>query len=140
MPDPITNQPPSTHTGFNLTLVHTADTYSALSAVDASSTSCQPVNGSYVTSGGQLACFGGVARMKTVIDQQRARSDTNVFVVDAGNIIATSLYYYVAGPSLVASYYAQLGYDLVHLQVCLCGVCLLPVCGVCGMCGMCAVR
>jgi 5'-nucleotidase len=104
------------HAGFDLTLVHTADTYSALSAIDAFSGSCQPTNTTYVTGSGEAACFGGVARMKTVIDEQRARS-ANVLVVDAGNIISTSLYYYVSGPSLVASYYVQLGYDLVHLQV-----------------------
>jgi 5'-nucleotidase len=50
-----------------------------------------------------------------VIDAQRARAN-NTLVVDVGNIISASLYYYFYGAPLIASTYAKLGYDAVLWQ------------------------
>jgi 2',3'-cyclic-nucleotide 2'-phosphodiesterase (5'-nucleotidase family) len=96
--------------------MHTANTYAAVGAIDAYGGGCAPVNDTYLTSWGTPTCYGGMARMMTVVNDQRARS-TNTLLVDAGSSLATSLYYYVHGPSIVAAYYAQLGYDFVHFQL-----------------------
>lgn len=102
---------------FNLTLVHTSDTSSALTAMDQYSNPCKPINASAYLSAQGLACYGGAARMKTIIDGVRARAPNTSLLIDAGNVLKTSLFYFLFGPSLIASYFDQLGYDFIHWQI-----------------------
>lgn len=68
--------------GFNMTLLHTQDTYGSVVAVTKLNAACAPfTNGSYPPK-----CFGGLGRRMSYIDAARS-AHTNVLLVDGGNFL-----------------------------------------------------
>ncbi len=101
---------------FNLTLLHTQDTYAEVVPDASSNSPCIPVNlTTYIprTSG---LCNGGVAARAAMIQKVRD-SVENVLLVDAGNVLVNSLAYFVFGPEIIASYYSYMKYDAIKLDV-----------------------
>jgi 5'-nucleotidase len=91
---------------------------STVTAADEYGNACQPVNDSTFSYAGFFGanCYGGAARMRTLIEREGARYD-HVFLVDSGASLAFSLPFYLYGSPLIADYFGLLGYDAVAWQV-----------------------
>jgi 2',3'-cyclic-nucleotide 2'-phosphodiesterase (5'-nucleotidase family) len=70
--------------GWNLTLVHTGDTFGAVVAVNVANNPCTPTNTSYTSD--LPFCLGGVARRAALISQLRS-TYAHTLVVDTGNAL-----------------------------------------------------
>lgn len=69
-------------TGWNLTVVHSGDTFGAVVAVNVANNPCAPTDTSYTSD--LPFCLGGVARRAALIAQLRNDS-AHALVVDTGN-------------------------------------------------------
>ena len=101
---------------FNLTLVHTGETFSQITAVDLLNSACVPINGTYRSAAGYDPCLGGFDRRVALIEQVRATSP-NTLVVDAGYLFTGSLFWYLYNSTIMARYYDMAAYDAVKVDV-----------------------
>jgi 2',3'-cyclic-nucleotide 2'-phosphodiesterase (5'-nucleotidase family) len=70
--------------GWNLTVIHTGDTFGAVVAVNVASNPCRPTSTSYTSD--LPFCLGGVARRAALISQLRS-TYAHTLVVDTGNTL-----------------------------------------------------
>ncbi|TPW31094.1 multifunctional 2',3'-cyclic-nucleotide 2'-phosphodiesterase/5'-nucleotidase/3'-nucleotidase [Martelella alba] len=95
---------------YQLNILHTNDLHSRIEPITKYDSTCAPED----DAAGE--CFGGVARLKTAIDQTRAGlSGQNVLLLDAGDQFQGSLFYtqYKSGP--VAEFMNAMGYDAMAI-------------------------
>ncbi|MBR5130702.1 MAG: bifunctional metallophosphatase/5'-nucleotidase [Alphaproteobacteria bacterium] len=88
-----------------LTIVHTNDVHAHLLPSDAKLQDCDADN---------AVCFGGYARIKSVIDGVRQTSD-NVVVLDAGDRFSGTVFYTLRKSQDVTLLTEQIGYDVLTL-------------------------
>ncbi len=94
---------------FSLTLLHFNDFHSRFESITGSDSNC---NADGEAKG---ECFGGIARLKTAIDTQRAAATAageNVVVFSAGDEFQGSLFYTQYKSSIIADFFNDLDIDL----------------------------
>nr|WIL04574.1 serine-threonine/tyrosine kinase fused to nucleotidase [Cedratvirus duvanny] len=99
---------------FNLTLMHSGETFSQITAIDANYNPCLPVNGTYLSQTGP--CWGGMDRRQGLIKQVRNYA-SNTLLVDSGSLFTHSLFWIVYNSTSSATYYKNMGYDAVSLSI-----------------------
>lgn len=93
---------------FNVTILHTNDIHSRIESINKYDSTC----GADDEAEGK--CFGGVARIKTMIDTKRAElADKNVLVMDAGDPFQGSLFYTTYKGAAEAEFMEAIGYDVM---------------------------
>jgi 5'-nucleotidase len=95
---------------FTLTILHINDFHSRFESITGSDSTCDAE--------GEAAgeCFGGVARLKTAIEQERRRlagSGENAVLLSAGDNFQGSLFYTYYKAKVVADFLGELGFDVV---------------------------
>jgi 5'-nucleotidase/UDP-sugar diphosphatase len=91
---------------YQLTILHTNDMHSRIESINRFDSTCDAE--------GEAAgeCFGGMARLKTAIDQKRAELDgQNVLLLDAGDPFQGSLFYTTYKGAAEAEFMEAIGYD-----------------------------
>ncbi|MEL7277561.1 MAG: 5'-nucleotidase C-terminal domain-containing protein [Pseudomonadota bacterium] len=91
---------------FTMTVVHTNDVHSRIEPINRFDSTCSAEDN------GEGKCFGGVARIKTKIDELRASMD-NVVVVDAGDPFQGSLFYTTYKGQAAVEFMNATGYDVM---------------------------
>ncbi|KAG5642779.1 hypothetical protein DXG03_002124 [Asterophora parasitica] len=89
---------------FNLTLFHVNDIHAHLDEIRQSGTDCTPEKG----------CFGGYARIKSVVDAKRPANNNSLFL-NLGDEFQGTLYYSFYGGEKIADTINQLGFDAMTL-------------------------
>ncbi|KAA3633707.1 MAG: multifunctional 2',3'-cyclic-nucleotide 2'-phosphodiesterase/5'-nucleotidase/3'-nucleotidase [Proteobacteria bacterium] len=95
---------------FDLTILHTNDLHSRIEPVNAYNTTCN--------ADADGACFGGIARVKALIDRRRAEIEADggaVLVLDAGDQFQGSLFYTTYKGAAAAEFMNAIGYDAMAL-------------------------
>jgi 5'-nucleotidase/UDP-sugar diphosphatase len=95
---------------FTLNILHINDLHSRFESITATDSNC---NAEGETAG---ECFGGIARLKTAIDQERTKltgAGENVVVLNAGDNFQGSLYYTFYKAQVVADFLNEVGFDVV---------------------------
>ena len=91
---------------YTLHILHTNDMHSRIESINRFDSTC---NSEDETEG---KCFGGVARVKTAIDEKKASlGNQNVVVLDAGDPFQGSLFYTTYKGAAEAEFMEQMGYD-----------------------------
>src|SRR5690606_2179585 len=103
---------PAAGAQFALTILHINDLHSRLQPVNAFNAACPP--------GADEAgeCFGGIARVKTLIDERRAALEAAgeaVLVLDAGDQFQGSLFYRTYRGEAAAEFMNSVGFDAMAL-------------------------
>jgi 5'-nucleotidase/UDP-sugar diphosphatase len=101
---------------FNLTLMHTGQTFDQITAVDPNDSPCQLANGTYFSTTNSTPCLGGMERRSGVINQVRSTRN-NSLLIDSGGLFTGSLFWYIFNSTLTAKYYDLLGYQAIGLSV-----------------------
>ncbi|WP_316015963.1 bifunctional metallophosphatase/5'-nucleotidase [Roseobacter sp. HKCCA0434] len=91
---------------FEMTILHTNDVHSRIESINAYDSTCSAED----DAAGE--CFGGVARIKTAIDQLRGENE-NVVVLDAGDQFQGSMFYTNYKGSAAAEFMNMTGYDVM---------------------------
>lgn len=89
---------------FSLVIAHTNDVHSRIEPINRFDSTCSPADDA------EGKCFGGVARIKTMVDQLRAEHD-NILVLDAGDPFQGSLFYTTYKGAAAAEFMEAIGYD-----------------------------
>jgi len=91
---------------YDLTILHTNDIHSRIESINKYDSTCD-------TDGeAEGKCFGGVARIKTKMDELRSQMDNqNVVVLDAGDPFQGSLFYTTYKGEAEAEFMESIGYD-----------------------------
>ncbi|KAI8924768.1 Metallo-dependent phosphatase-like protein [Entophlyctis helioformis] len=92
----------------DLTILHTNDVHAHFDESNSGGVDCSAKNKA------DNKCFGGVARIKTVVDQIRANT-TNVLLMDAGDQFQGTLFYNIFGGSPSVEFMNDLKYDVMSL-------------------------
>ena len=93
---------------FTLNILHINDFHSRFDPITGSDSNCDPET----DAAGE--CFGGIARLKTIIDDTRAQySDGNSILLSAGDNFQGSLYYTTYKSKVVSDFFNQMGFDVV---------------------------
>ncbi|MFL4468407.1 bifunctional UDP-sugar hydrolase/5'-nucleotidase [Tateyamaria armeniaca] len=93
---------------YTLHILHTNDMHSRIESINRFDSTC---NAEGETAG---ECFGGVARVKTAIDDKKAAlGNQNVVVLDAGDPFQGSLFYTTYKGAAEAEFMEQMGYDVM---------------------------
>src|SRR5688572_17714412 len=95
---------------FTLNILHINDFHSRFESITGSDSNCNAE--------GEAAgeCFGGVARLKTAIDTERAASEaagTPSVLLSAGDNFQGSLYYTTYKSKVVTDFMNEMGFDVV---------------------------
>lgn len=91
---------------YTLHILHTNDMHSRIESINKYDSTCDAEGEA------ENACFGGVARVKTAIDQKRAELEgQNVLVLDAGDPFQGSLFYSTYKGAAEAEFMEQIAYD-----------------------------
>jgi 5'-nucleotidase len=91
---------------FDLTILHINDFHSRIESISRFDSTCS------AEAEAEGECFGGVARVKTMLDARRAAlADTNVLTLDAGDQFQGSLFYSTYKGAAAAEFMAQMGFD-----------------------------
>ncbi|KAJ55229.1 5'-nucleotidase [Actibacterium mucosum KCTC 23349] len=91
---------------YKLTILHTNDIHSRIESINKYDSTC----GAEDETEGK--CFGGVARIKTLIDAKRAEmAGENLLVLDAGDPFQGSLFYTTYKGDAEAEFMQAIGYD-----------------------------
>ncbi|SPN79254.1 5'-nucleotidase/apyrase [Brazilian cedratvirus IHUMI] len=99
---------------FDLTLIHSGETFSQITAIDGNYNPCRPLNGTYVSEAGP--CWGGMDRRQGLINQVKSYA-SNVLLVDTGSLFTHSLFWIVYNSTSLATYYKNMGYQAVSLSI-----------------------
>lgn len=93
---------------FTLNILHINDFHSRFGPVTSSNSNCAPD----ADAAGE--CFGGIARLKTIIDDTRAGlADENSVLLDAGDQFQGSLFYTQYRSEIIAEFANDLGIELM---------------------------
>ena len=93
---------------FSLTILHINDFHSRFESITGSNSNCDAE--------GEAAreCFGGIARLKTAIDERRSTlADENVVLLSAGDEFQGSLFYTQYKSRIIAEFMNEMGFDVV---------------------------
>ena len=91
---------------YSLTILHTNDIHSRIESINKYDSTCNAEGEA------EGKCFGGVARIKTKMDELRAQMDNqNVLVLDAGDPFQGSLFYTTYKGAAEAQFMEAIGYD-----------------------------
>ena len=91
---------------YTLTILHTNDIHSRVESINKYDSTCNAEGEA------EGKCFGGMARLKTIIDAERAAmADQNVIVLDAGDPFQGSLFYTTYKGAAEAEFMETIGYD-----------------------------
>ncbi|MBU1173893.1 MAG: 5'-nucleotidase C-terminal domain-containing protein [Alphaproteobacteria bacterium] len=91
---------------FTLTILHLNDFHSRFESINAYDSNCSTDD----EAAGK--CFGGIARIKTALDQRRdALEGNNVLFLSAGDEFQGSLFYTTYKSEVVADFFNELGLD-----------------------------
>lgn len=91
---------------YTLHILHTNDMHSRIESINKYDSTCDAEGEA------DGACFGGVARVKTAVDQKRAELEgQNVLVLDAGDPFQGSLFYSTYKGAAEAEFMEQIAYD-----------------------------
>ncbi len=96
----------NSHADFTLTLLHTNDVHSRFEQSDKYGGSCTPEEAA------QDACFGGVARRYTKIEEIR-KSHTNVLLLDAGDQFQGTLWFFYYTGNATKHFMKTLNYEVM---------------------------
>jgi 5'-nucleotidase / UDP-sugar diphosphatase len=95
---------------FTLNILHINDFHSRFESITSTDSNCNAegeANGE---------CFGGIARLKTAIEQERGKlagAGENVVLLSAGDNFQGSLFYTYYRAKVVADFLNELGFDVV---------------------------
>ncbi len=93
---------------YKLTILHTNDIHSRIESINKYDSTCD------ADSEAEGKCFGGVARIKTMVDARRAALDgQNVLLLDAGDPFQGSLFYTTYKGAAEAEFMEAIGYDVM---------------------------
>lgn len=95
---------------FTLNILHINDFHSRFDPITGSNSDCS------VESDAAGECFGGIARLKTIIDDTRGGLEDegeNVLLLSAGDNFQGSIYYTTYKSKVVADFFNQMGFDVV---------------------------
>jgi len=96
------------HAEFTLNILHINDFHSRFDPITGSDSNCD----AETDAAGE--CFGGIARLKTIIDDTRAKyQDGNSLLLSAGDNFQGSLYYTTYKSKVVSDFFNQMGFDVV---------------------------
>ncbi len=91
---------------YSITILHTNDIHSRIESINRFDSTCDAEGEA------EGKCFGGVARLKTKMDELRAQMDNqNVLVLDAGDAFQGSLFYTTYKGEAEAQFMEAIGYD-----------------------------
>lgn len=93
---------------YKLTILHTNDLHSRIESINKYDSTC----GAEDETEGK--CFGGVARLKTIVDAKRDElADQNYLLLDAGDPFQGSLFYTTYKGAAEAEFMDAIGYDVM---------------------------
>jgi len=93
---------------YSLTILHTNDMHSRIESISRFDSTC----GAEDEAAGE--CFGGIARVATMVDQKREElADQNVVLLDAGDPFQGSLFYTTYKGAAEAEFMEEIGYDVM---------------------------
>ncbi|UZD91602.1 bifunctional metallophosphatase/5'-nucleotidase [Cognatishimia activa] len=93
---------------YKLTILHTNDIHSRIESINKYDSTCNAEGEA------EGKCFGGVARIKTLIDAKRQElAGQNFLVLDAGDPFQGSLFYTTYKGEAEAEFMEQIGYDVM---------------------------
>jgi 5''-nucleotidase/2'',3''-cyclic phosphodiesterase and related esterases len=93
---------------FTLNILHINDFHSRFDPITATDSNCD----AETDAAGE--CFGGIARLKTIIDDTRAKYEgSNSLLLSAGDNFQGSLYYTTYKSKVVSDFFNQMGFDVV---------------------------
>ena len=93
---------------YKLTILHTNDIHSRIESINKYDSTCKSDDEA------ESKCFGGVARIKTMIDAKRAdMAGQNLLVLDAGDPFQGSLFYTTYKGAAEAEFMEAIGYDVM---------------------------
>ncbi|MEM7317631.1 MAG: bifunctional metallophosphatase/5'-nucleotidase [Pseudomonadota bacterium] len=93
---------------YKLTILHTNDIHSRIESINKYDSTCSAEDE------GEGKCFGGVARIKSMVDAKRAAMpDDNLLVLDAGDPFQGSLFYTTYKGAAEAEFMEAIGYDVM---------------------------
>lgn len=96
------------HAEFTLNILHINDFHSRFDPITGTDSNCD----AETDAAGE--CFGGIARLKTIIDDTRAKYDgANSLLLSAGDNFQGSLYYTTYKSKVVSDFFNQMGFDVV---------------------------
>jgi len=96
------------HAEFTLNILHINDFHSRFDPITGTDSNCNAED----DAAGE--CFGGIARLKTIIDDTRADyADGNSLLLSAGDNFQGSLYYTTYKSKVVSDFFNQMGFDVV---------------------------
>jgi 5'-nucleotidase/UDP-sugar diphosphatase len=95
---------------FSLTILHINDFHSRFESITGTDSTCDAE--------GEAAgeCFGGIARLKTAIDSEKAAAEAagqNVVLLSAGDNFQGSLFYTQYKSEIVSDFFNDMGFDVV---------------------------
>lgn len=94
---------------FSLTILHINDFHARFEPITGSNSNCSPEDNA------DGKCFGGIARLKTAIDTERAAAEAagdNVVVMSAGDEFQGSLFYTQYKSEIVSDFMNDMGFDV----------------------------
>lgn len=93
---------------YKLTILHTNDIHSRIESINKYDSTCDAEDEA------EGKCFGGVARLKSIVDAKRAElSDDNVLLLDAGDPFQGSLFYTTYKGAAESEFMDAIGYDVM---------------------------
>jgi 5'-nucleotidase len=96
------------HAEFTLNILHINDFHSRFDPITGSDSNCD------AETDAKGECFGGIARLKTIIDDTRAKYENgNSLLLSAGDNFQGSLYYTTYKSKVVSDFFNQMGFDVV---------------------------
>lgn len=96
------------HADFTLNILHINDFHSRFDPITGTDSNCNAED----DAAGE--CFGGIARLKTIIDDTRAKYEGgNSLLLSAGDNFQGSLYYTTYKSKVVSDFFNQMGFDVV---------------------------
>lgn len=89
---------------YSLTILHTNDFHSRIEPINKYDSTCKPEDNA------EGKCFGGTARLDTIIKDRRAASNNSI-LVDGGDQFQGTLFYTYYKGKVAAEFMNKLGYD-----------------------------
>jgi 5'-nucleotidase len=100
--------PGAANADFTLNILHINDFHSRFDPITGTDSNCD----AETDAAGE--CFGGIARLKTIIDDTRAKYESgNSLLLSAGDNFQGSLYYTTYKSKVVSDFFNQMGFDVV---------------------------
>lgn len=92
---------------FTLNILHINDFHSRFDPITSSDSNCS------AESDAAGECFGGIARLKSIIDTRRGELGDGSILLSAGDNFQGSLYYTTYKSKVVSDFFNQMGFDVV---------------------------